>query len=38
MTLAILTTGFPSGDLANTIGRAKDETTQPIVRNIANSK
>lgn len=32
------TTGWAAGDRANTIGRAKDDTTNPIVINIANSK
>lgn len=27
-----------AGDLAKTIGRAKDDTTKPIVMNIANSR
>jgi hypothetical protein len=34
----ILTIGSFMGDLAKTIGRANDDTTNPIVRNIANSK
>jgi len=34
---AKLTTGPPSGDLARTIGSAKEDTTKPIVTNIANS-
>jgi len=34
---AKLTTGALSGDLARTIGSAKEDTTKPIVMNIANS-
>ena len=34
---AKLTTGSLSGDLARTIGSAKEDTTKPIVTNIANS-
>lgn len=32
-----LTTGALSGDLARTMGSAKEDTTNPIVINIANS-
>jgi hypothetical protein len=34
---AKLTTGSFSGDLARTMGSAKEDTTKPIVMNIANS-
>ena len=34
---AKLTTGALSGDLARTIGSAKEDTTKPIVMNMANS-
>jgi hypothetical protein len=32
-----LTTGFSAGDLARTIGSANEDTTKPIVINIASS-
>jgi hypothetical protein len=32
-----LTTGALSGDLARTMGSAKEDTTKPIVTNIASS-
>jgi hypothetical protein len=32
-----LTTGSCSGDLARTMGSANEDTTKPIVINIANS-
>ena len=34
----ILTTGFPDGDLARTIGNANAETMKPIVIKIADSR